>query len=181
MHLGESSYGDLTVCIKSSGWGSAEWDFEVFDKLAVELIKAILEGQKKKPSMPAAAEADADEEKPFVLAPSTKDMGDAWQYIREDVGDKFPNKQEFARLKKARLADLKTLFQRRKERRESTGDWVGNALNDLVETRDRIDAFGIGDHYFEKAIALLASVKGVEVPPLTFEESSKKAQHSTYY
>jgi hypothetical protein len=42
---------------------------------------------------------------------------------------------------------MKTLFERRRQRRgaifKEEGDWAGNALNGLAETRKRIDQHGI--------------------------------------
>lgn len=43
-------------------------------------------------------------------------------------------------------------------------DWAGNAVNDLSETRRRIDGWGLGEHYFAKSIAQLSAIKGIEVP-----------------
>jgi len=50
--------------------------------------------------------------------------------------------------------------------RQKGGDWAGNALNDLVGTRQRIEVYGIGEFFFADSIKKLAELKGVEAPEL---------------
>jgi len=60
------------------------------------------------------------------------------------------------------------MFERRRERRggilNGEGDWAGNALNELAETRKRIGRYGIEKHFFKESIKELAGIKGVDVP-----------------
>jgi hypothetical protein len=79
------------------------------------------------------------------------------------------NKRDNLYLARMRVQDMHTLFNRRRERREKillgeggVGDWVGNALNELVETRCRIEEYGLGEHFFGASIKALAEIKGVD-------------------
>ncbi|KAI6085485.1 hypothetical protein F4821DRAFT_240724 [Hypoxylon rubiginosum] len=107
--------------------------------------------------------------KPYIVEPSYSDLGGEGLAISSLWGNKEPNMRQLKQLDRARLADLKTMFDARRERRDTARDWAGNALNDLVETRGRI---GIGKHFFQKSIGLLASIKGVERP--AFARSPKR-------
>lgn len=157
MYLGDHAYGDIGFCFKASGFGETEKPFQEMDKYMVELIKLRVEQH------PVAGEG-------FELKPSDGDFGDEEKVARECFGNKQrPNKQERGWVEKGRKADLKAMFVTRQARRETTEDWAGNALNDLVETRKRIDAYGIGEHFFNKAAGELAGLKGVEKPALKFE------------
>lgn len=159
LDIGEHAYGDLEACCKSSGFGDTDKPYQRMDGVLVELITARKEAQN--------ASDGEDHDNPsdgFVLEPSIQDLGGEEKAIRDDLGKKHPNKQQRGWLDRARRADLKNLFETRRQRRESIEDWAGNALNDLVETNRRIDAYGIGDHFFRKSIALLSSIKGIEAP-----------------
>ncbi|KAK4209753.1 hypothetical protein QBC37DRAFT_429896 [Rhypophila decipiens] len=113
----------------------------------------------------------------FVLQPSKSDFGSEEAEINnlESIKKKMKrgmfNKQERGWLNAARIKDLHAMFRARQERREKVvseenGDWAGNALNDLVETRMRIDKYGIGEHYFRESVHKLAELKGVEAPEI---------------
>lgn len=167
MYLGDHAYGELEACCKSSGWGNSEELFIEMDDTGVALIAKAL-AAKKMTAANGVASTDASETKPYVVAPSTSDMGTEWRELLDLFGTGQLNKQKRGWLKKARLMDLKHLFELRKERRESTADWTGNALNDLMETRDRIEGYGLGEYFFAKTIALLASEKGVQVLPIRY-------------
>ncbi|KAH9909920.1 hypothetical protein F4778DRAFT_713399, partial [Xylariomycetidae sp. FL2044] len=155
MDIGEHAYGDLEACMKSSGFGDTEEPFQRMDELAVSIIDELRTGAESEVS---------DQGHAFEIRPSGGDMGKEEKEILELLSPKRPNKQERKELDRARLADLKALFATRRERRLSTDDWAGNALNDLVETRDRIGQYGIGEHFFCNTIKSLASIKGIEPP-----------------
>ena len=132
------------------------------DKCLVETITLLRE---------AGLVKDISPDEPFTVKPAVKDMGTEWDELWATLKEKKrngPNKQERGWMARARIDDMKTMFERRRERRatilEEEGDWAGNALNELADTRTRIDAYGIGEHFFNEGIEALAGVKGVEAP-----------------
>jgi hypothetical protein len=152
MYLGDHAYGDLGFTFKASGFGETDKPFKEMDQCMVELIKLMVE------EYPRAVSGEE-----FELKPSDGDFGDEEKAARECIGDKQRwNKQERGWVERGRKADLKAMFVARQARRETTEDWAGNALNDLVETRKRIERYGIGQHFFHKAAVVLAGWKGVE-------------------
>ncbi|KAI1324015.1 hypothetical protein F5Y16DRAFT_324576 [Xylariaceae sp. FL0255] len=177
MDLGEHAYGDLEACVKAAGFDDTDEPFQEMDKLLIEIITARrkeVEDQQtsEAPEEHTGADATATKKKvaqsKFILKPMNEDLGSEEKSLRDfmEIGHgrrRRPNKQQRGQLNRARLNDLKTLFEVRRQRRATTEDWAGNALNELVETRDRIGAYGIGCHFFTESIGLLATVKGVEV------------------
>ncbi|KAM7201010.1 putative glycoside hydrolase family 43 protein [Naviculisporaceae sp. PSN 640] len=165
--IGEHSYGNLEFCFKASGWGDTDEPFKRMDACMVELIARLRDEMPNK--------EDPAESAKFIIEPS-KDMGTEWDELYSEMDTKRPpNKQKRGWLAKARVDDLKVLFQRRRERRDTileelgngeAGDWAGSALNALVETRKRIDGYGIGEWFFAESIKALAAIKGVEAPGL---------------
>ncbi|KAI0011585.1 hypothetical protein F4779DRAFT_572335 [Xylariaceae sp. FL0662B] len=157
LDLGEHAYGDLEACCKASGFGETEEPYQALDALLVELI-----GARQRVS---DSHADSNSS-PYELHPSASDFGDQEKTLRANLGARHPSKWQQRELEQARTADLNRMLRVRRDRRESAADWAGNALNDLVETRQRIDAYGIGQHFFRRSIELLCEMKGVEVPSL---------------
>lgn len=173
LDIGEHAYGDLDACCKAGGFGETKKPYKAMDSLLVDLITA-----RKEEAQPGGDVNDdnndddggnADKSGPsggnFVLEPSTGDLdGDEKRILDRLAAEKKkrPNKQERGWLDRAHRDDLKAMFETRRERREEAEDWAGNALNDLVETEKRISAYGV-EGYFRESIALLASMKGVEV------------------
>ncbi|KAI0833966.1 hypothetical protein F5Y06DRAFT_182069 [Hypoxylon sp. FL0890] len=161
LDLGEHAYGDLGGSIKASGWGDTDEPFKEMDDLLVDLVNELREAENAH-----AKEATEKHAGKFKIELPYSDLYGEERTLRQALGKKSPNKQQRGQLDRARRADLKKLLDTRRERREATEDWMGNALNDLVETAGRIDQYGIGDHFFRKSIDLLTSIKGVERPCL---------------
>ncbi len=159
LDLGEHSYGDLEACCKSRGFGDTEEPFKEMDNMLVELITARKEAQ--------AAEDDdvSGHDDGFVLQPTTSDFDKSEAAIRVALPtNRVPAKHIFGQLQRMRRDALKALFEVRRQRRETAEDWVGNALNDLVETRNRLGDYTLSDYFFRDSIALLGSMKGIDVP-----------------
>ncbi|KAI3325414.1 hypothetical protein HD806DRAFT_447584 [Xylariaceae sp. AK1471] len=168
LDLGEHAYGDLEACVKAGGFGDTDKPYQEMDRLLAEII-ATRRCEEETATGSASDTTTAEEESEkaeYQIEPSRDDLGTEEERLRENVIDKKrgPNKQQRGELKRARLADLRKLFEVRRQRRATTGDWAGNALNELVETRARIDQYGIGDDFFKESIGLLASIKGVKTP-----------------
>jgi hypothetical protein len=76
-------------------------------------------------------------------------------------------------LERAKVSDMHDLFERRRERRglilKEKGDWAGNALIELAETRERIEAYGIGKHFLRHSIKKLVDLKGVDAKDCQYE------------
>ena len=156
LDIADHSYGNLEACMKSSGFGDTDEPFQAMDKCMVELIGLLRD------------DLQEEEGGEFKVQPATEDVGTEWNEVFKGLGDKRPNKQERGWLARATVNDMKTLFKKRRERREKIleegGDWVGNALNELSETRTRIEKYGIGEDFFADSIKELAALKGVDAP-----------------
>ncbi|XXG95016.1 hypothetical protein Hte_001276 [Hypoxylon texense] len=168
LDIGEHAYGDLDAWPKACGYGETKEPYENMDDLLIEIINARREadGADTDGAIEDRAAAVISATEPYVVEPSYADLGGEESAVRSLWGKKRANMQLMKKLERARLADLKTMFNTRRERRGVAKDWAGNALNDLVETGGRIDQYGIGEHFFQKSIGLLASIKGVERPAL---------------
>jgi len=159
LDVGEHAYGDIDYGAKSSGYGDTEEPFKAMDQLLEDIIQARLEQH------PAVMGA----EEPFVIDPATNDMGTSHDEFLELLGPKgIRNKKQAMERIALRRADQDLLIERRRSRRMHAVDWVGNALNDLCETRERIEAWGIGRHYFAGSIGRLCKIKGVDMPQLKY-------------
>ncbi|KAI1456611.1 hypothetical protein F4805DRAFT_221494 [Annulohypoxylon moriforme] len=149
LDLGEHAYGDLGCCVNSGGFGEIDEPLQNLDDLLVFLINERVALDENGGVVPGQE---------FKVNPSYHDVG--MQYTVKLK----PNRRELVCLDRAIVQDLTALFEKRRLRRETTEDWAGNALNDLVETSDRIDQCGIGGYYFPESIDLLAKIKGIERP-----------------
>ncbi|KAI2472381.1 hypothetical protein F4781DRAFT_383458 [Annulohypoxylon bovei var. microspora] len=159
LDLGEHSYGDLDATVKAAGFGESEKPHQELDELLVSLITTRVGADANAGKVPGQA---------YAVALPHAEVCVEERALRKMLRGKRdgPNKRERGLLDRARRDGLKTLFETRRERRETVEDWAGNALNDLLETGGRIDQYGIGRHYFRKSIDLLAEVKGVARPEL---------------
>ena len=96
-------------------------------------------------------------EKPASFAAELPDIPKRWTVKDADVGvfkTGWPNKQQRNQMYNQKLAWEKNRRQARRERRETTEDWVKVALSDLVEERDYLDAYGV-EEYLPRSIAKL--------------------------
>ncbi|KAI1775663.1 hypothetical protein F4818DRAFT_414563 [Hypoxylon cercidicola] len=167
MDIGEHAYGDLDASAKASGFGETEEPYKRMDDQMVEIINA-----RREADGTDADGTNVSAAKPYAVEPSYSDLGGDESALRSLWGKKHPNIQQRKQLDRARLADLKAMFNARRERRDAAQDWAGNALNDLVETGGRIGEYGIDTHFFQKSVGLLALIKGVERP--VFAEPPKR-------
>ncbi|KJZ67986.1 hypothetical protein HIM_12624 [Hirsutella minnesotensis 3608] len=95
--------------------------------------------------------------KPVSLEAELPEVAKRWTVMDADVGvfkTGRPNKQQRAQMYRQKLVWEKNRRQARRERREKTVDWVKVALNDLVEERDYLDAYGVKE-YLPRCIAQL--------------------------
>ncbi|KAF5120839.1 hypothetical protein E5D57_013175 [Metarhizium anisopliae] len=99
-------------------------------------------------------------EKPASLVARLPEVPQRWTFEDADVGvfkTGRPNKQQRGQIYRQKLAWEKKRRQARRERREQTGDWVKVALNDLVEERDYLAAYGVKE-YLPRCIARLSEL-----------------------
>lgn len=75
------------------------------------------------------------------------------------LGGKRPNESERNKIDKWRRADFQRKVERARRRRDTETDWKSNALRELVNTRDYIEKYGIGEHYFCQSIARLKELQ----------------------
>ncbi|KAK5655517.1 hypothetical protein OQA88_5788 [Cercophora sp. LCS_1] len=144
MFMADHCYGDLDFCFKNSGWGDTDGPFEAMDKVMLELLELPKD-------TPPSLSGD------YVIGPSKGDFGTEYdaeeKALRRLKKGKRPNKQERG-----------CWHARREKVVAEERDWAGNALNDLAETRQGIEGYGIGEQFFRKSIKALAALKGVEFP-----------------
>ncbi|KAI0889612.1 uncharacterized protein GGS22DRAFT_1778 [Annulohypoxylon maeteangense] len=163
LDLGEHAYGDLDATVKASGFGETDEPYGKLDAVLVTLINARVELDENKGLIPGEV---------YKVEPPHREVGEGQRALSAalkkgmSARKRRPNKQEWGWIDKARREDLKALFEKRRVRREEAVDWVGNALNDLLETGGRIDEYGIGTHYFRESIGLLAEIKKIPRPAL---------------
>jgi hypothetical protein len=159
LDIGEHAYGDIDYGAKSAGYGDTEEPFRAMDQLLEDIIQARLKQH------PAVLKA----EEPFVISPAANDLGTSLDEFCKLLGPKGIRNKEQAKGRIALMrADQDLLMERRRSRRMHAVDWVGNALNDLCETRQRIEGWGLGKHYFAGSIGRLCEIKGVDIPKSKF-------------
>ena len=101
---------------------------------------------------------------PFDIVISEQDLGS--QYRKELASPcKYIGGRRYLELHKMHQNELLRLVRTRRERRTTTADWAGNALNDLIETGSRIACFNqlVGKLYFSGTIRKLCEVKEVDI------------------
>lgn len=99
-------------------------------------------------------------EKPASLTAGLPEVPRRWTVKDADVGvfkTGRPNKQQRGQIYRQKLAWEKKRREARRERREQTGVWVKVALNDLVEERDYLAAYGVKG-YLPRCIARLSEL-----------------------
>lgn len=97
--------------------------------------------------------------------------------INIGMGGRYGKKDQKKKRDRYRADDLRTLCEVRRARREAARAWMGNTLNDLVETRQRTASCGPGDHYFRLSIQKLCELKGVAVVPARFRDKARRGGH----
>ncbi|RYP10820.1 hypothetical protein DL764_000442 [Monosporascus ibericus] len=155
LDIGKYASGDIDYGPKFSGHGGTRVPFRAMDQLLEDIIQARLRQD------PATLKA----EEPLAMAPAAIDMGTSHKKFQELLKPKgiLNKKQETQRIA-LRRADQHLLKERQRSRRMHAVDWVGNALNDLCETRERIEAWGIVGHSFTGSILRLCGIKGWMCP-----------------
>jgi hypothetical protein len=153
MYLGDHAYGDLEACIKSSGWGDTKEPFKEMDNLMLKVIEKRIEADDID-GVDAIASAADDQD-------GDSSEGELAAFVSL-LGGKRPNKSERNQIDKWRRVDFQNRVEKAQLRRETVTDWVSNALRDLIKTKEEIDDYGIGDHYFQQSIAKLHEIKSAK-------------------
>ncbi|RDI79599.1 hypothetical protein Vi05172_g10402 [Venturia inaequalis] len=147
MYASEHCYGDLEFCFKSSGFGETEEPFKEMDEAMVKIIEKRVDEEGKGETGVVGDLYVAD------------GNGELAAFMEELGGKERLNKSERGKQLKYRRLDFKNGVAKRRELREVARDWIGNALADLVRTRDFIEQYGIGEFYFAHSIAKLEGMK----------------------
>ncbi|KAM4063864.1 ATP-dependent DNA helicase PIF1 [Hirsutella rhossiliensis] len=139
LSMADASHTDLDATCKMCGTpcDNSIPTFKLLDEALLSLIKA--------------------REKPVSLAAKLPEAPKRWTVMDADVGvfkTGRPNKQQRGQMYRQKLMWEKNRRQARRERREKTVDWVKVALNDLVEERDYLNAYGVKE-YLPRCIAKL--------------------------
>ena len=139
LSMADASHTDLDAACKMCGTicDNSVPTFKLLDEALLPLIEA--------------------REKPASFSAELPDIPKRWTVKDADVGvfkTGWPNKQQRNQMYNQKLAWEKNRRQARRERRETTEDWVKVALSDLVEERDYLDAYGV-EEYLPRSIAKL--------------------------
>jgi len=146
--IGEHTHGDLDWGFSMSGYGDSEEPYKHLDKVMLRVIERREEDEwhaavgLKEPSLPSIPHRFT--EKDAIIGPVKTSNG--------------PNKQQRGWIAKQAVEWKKARSQALKDRREQAQDWVSNGLNELVDHRDYIAAYGLEGH-FSKSIARLEQLK----------------------
>lgn len=138
MSMADATHTDLDSHPKMCGFGDGDKAFKSLDE-----------------SLLLRTEACA---KPWTHSDSLPSVRNRW--TPEDAGIGIikssygPNKQQRNAMQRQSFEWEKQRRVERRNRRESTEDWVACALNDLKEDRDFLDQYGV-DGYFPRSIARL--------------------------
>ena len=130
---------DMDATAKMSGYGDSK---EVFEKLDSALLPLI-----QQRASPAAAAGEAE------LPP----VPHRFRWKDAEVGEfktGWPNKQQRNQIYRQKLEWENVRRNKRRERRETTEDWVAVALSDLREERDYLDKYGV-EWFLPESIAKL--------------------------
>ena len=118
--VAEHSYGNLEFSVKCSGWGDTEDPFKRMDKVMVEVISLLALASNDTKS---EGEEGKEGKEGFEVKPSKEDMGTEWDAkfaalnsLKEKI--RRWSKQDNLGLRHARERDLRTLFARRREKRD---------------------------------------------------------------
>jgi hypothetical protein len=154
LYLGEHAHGDFYMCVKMCGYGGSKKPYNALD----EVMLGLIERRKDEATENDAQAVDATS---FPLVPHR------WTEADADVGEfktGRPNKQQRNQIVRQRQEWMKERSKKARERRETTKDWVSNALVELTDERDYLDGFGL-DGYFIKSIAQLEELKSTTSRP----------------
>ena len=154
LYLGEHAHGDFYMCIKMCGYGGSKKPYNALDEVMLGLIE-------RRKDEATEDDVQAVEGTSLPLVPHR------WTEADADVGEfktGRPNKQQRNQIVRQRQEWMKERSKKARERRETTKDWVCNALVELTDERDYLDGFGL-DGYFIKSIARLEELKSTTSRP----------------
>jgi hypothetical protein len=146
MYAAEHAFADLDGGMKRSGWGNAQNSYKVLDAAMIELVEKRV-GVEGVGDVTLGCAEDKEKRETELEA-----------YMRE-LGKKHPNKSERGRIARLRKQEFKEGVAARKKSRESAGVWVGTALKELVEKRENLKMYGIGEFYFRDPIEKLKRLR----------------------
>ena len=143
LYIGPHMHGDLDASCKMGGYGETEEPFAEMDELMLEAI-ALRE------------HVDCGED---AALPEVRHR---WTHKDADVGvfkTGRPNKQQRGQIERQKAKWTKDRNDALKKRRENAiVDWISNAISELKDEQDYIEAYGL-DGYFSKSIARLEAIK----------------------
>jgi hypothetical protein len=145
LYLGEHVHGDFYMCMKMCGYGDSVKPYKALD----EVMLGLIERRKDEPR------------EDNVQAAESISVPHRWTEADAHVGvykTSRPNKQQRGQIARQRQEWTKERSEKAREKRETTTDWVSNALVELTEERDYLASFGL-DGYFIKSIARLEELK----------------------
>ncbi|KAK0611917.1 hypothetical protein B0T14DRAFT_338351 [Immersiella caudata] len=170
MDIGEHCYGDL--CFEEL-WSDHRVSGAAIHDYCLDRPRDETESLFEEPDhlmvniVDARADAEPPSSKPFRLCPS---RGPAATVREELEVSNQINKKRYLELHRMRRHDFLEMVQVRRRRRQNRwiADWVGNALNDLVETGSRIEQRHekLGKLYFSQTIAKLCHLKELDLRDL---------------
>ena len=142
LSMADASHTDLDATCKMCGSTDDESvpTFKLLDEALLPLIEA--------------------RQKPADIAAELADVPKRWTRKDADVGvfkTGRPNKQQRDQMYRQKLSWEKNRRQARRQRRENAENWVKVSLSDLVEERDYLARYGVGE-YLPKCIAMLEEV-----------------------
>ena len=147
LHLAHNAYGDINASFKMSGYGGHKKPYWDMDELMLKVVE----------KRAAIANSNSDMQQPLELV----EVPHRWSDKDADVGvfkTGRPNKQQRGWIAKQREKWEKERNNLARERRETTKDWIDNAIAELVDSRDYIKDYG-HEGFFRKSIARLEELK----------------------
>ncbi|KAH8691065.1 hypothetical protein GQ44DRAFT_720082 [Phaeosphaeriaceae sp. PMI808] len=147
LHLAHNSYGDINASFKMCGYGGHEKPYWDMDELMLKVVEKCA----------AIANSNPDTQRPLELV----EVPHRWRDEDADVGvfkTGRPNKQQRGWIAKQHEKWEKERNNLARVRRETTKDWVNNAIAELVDSRDYIKDYG-HEGFFPKSIARLEELK----------------------
>ncbi|KAK5124603.1 hypothetical protein LTR85_001316 [Meristemomyces frigidus] len=135
--MGDESHADLNATAKMCGepGDDSTPTFGMLDELLLSLIETRLAKSSGAATLPKVA-----------ALPSVPSR---WTRAESDVptGKNGPNKQQRGWIQAEKLEFAKDSREGRRERRESCEDWISVALSDLVEEREYLKRYGVGENF----------------------------------
>lgn len=157
LKLAEHSFEDVDQNLEAPGVGGVSLVFHHIDSQVLEPILLRLDGDIMSP-----------EDRRLLHHGATQmRTGGGWQgrCARREAQGNGRCRNQVKERDKYQADDLRTLCEARCKRTGDARDWLSNALDDLVEMRERIGRYGLGDRHFRLSPQKLWELKGVAAVP----------------